>query len=303
MRELVSAMLLLMCSCSREPQHLEGKTMSTTWRVTADNVSAQVIQNRLDELEQIFSNWRPDSAISKWNASQSTKFQPVPREVAEVMEIALKISAQTDGAMDVTVSPLVDLWGFGAKGTITAPPSDAALTTAKSRCGYQKLELQLDPPMLRKTVPSIEINLSTLVEGYAADELAKLLSSKGCTRYLIDVGGAIVAHGQTWNVGVQTPNAPDGDSLTSVPLKDMAVTTAGIYRKHFEADGFSYPHIIDPRTGRPIGGELSSVSVFNERAIIADGWDTALMVLGPEQGRSLATKVGIRGVFVLTSVR
>jgi thiamine biosynthesis lipoprotein len=218
--------------------------------------------------------------------------------VIEVMEIALKISEQTDGAMDVTVSPLIDLWGFGSKGRISSPPSDAVIAEAMSRCGWRKIEVKHEPPMLRKVDADIEINLSTLVEGYAADELAKLLSAHGCERFLIDVGGAIVAHGQTWNVGVQTPGAAQGEAMTSVPLRDMAVTTAGIYRKHFESGGVSYPHILDPHTGRPIGTALSSVSVFNERAVIADGWDTALMVLGAGRGRALAAKLGLRAVFV-----
>lgn len=276
--------------------------MSTVWRVTVIDAPAHVsqdkIQHQLDALENLFSNWRPNSAVSRWNTSQSTAFQPVPKEIAEVVHVALQIARETDGALDVTIAPLIDLWGFGTKGTISSPPTVEAISRAQEHTGWQKLEVQLDPPMLRKSDPLITINLSTLVEGYAADQLSAWLSAQGCKTHLVDVGGAIVARGKAWTVGVQTPEAMQGDTLTAVPLQDEAVTTAGTYRKHFESGQRRYPHILDPQSGRPVQHGLVSVSVFHRHAMMADGYDTALLVLGPERGHPLAEKLGLRAVFV-----
>lgn len=276
--------------------------MSTSWRVSVIDAPASVnqaaIQARLDEVENLFSNWRPDSAVSRWNTSRSTDFQPVPKEVVEVMQVARQIAQETDGALDVTIAPLIDLWGFGTGGPIQSPPSEAAIQQAKQHTGWKQIQVQLDPPMLRKSDPLITINLSTLVEGYAADQLSAWLSAQGCKTHLVDVGGAIVATGKTWTVGIQTPESMQGDALTAVPLQDEAVTTAGTYRKHFESGQQRYSHILDPRNGRPVQHGLVSVSVFHPSAMMADGYDTALLVLGPERGRSLAEKRGLRAVFV-----
>ena len=276
--------------------------MSTFWRVTVvdapPSMNQAMIQAKLDELENLFSNWRPDSAVSRWNASRSTAFQPVPQEVAEVVSAALQIAQESEGALDVTMAPLIDLWGFGTKGPIQNLPSDSAIQQAKQHTGWQQIELQRHPPMLRKRDPLIMINLSTLVEGYAADQLSAWLSAQGCKTHLVDVGGAIVAHGKTWTVGVQTPESMQGDTLTSLPLRDEAVTTAGTYRKHFDSEGQRYPHILDPHTGRPVQHSLVSVSVFHRSAMMADGYDTALLVLGPVRGRALAEKLGQRVVFI-----
>ena len=302
------SLVLLLClglfGCSPAPQETswQGQTMSTAWRVTMVDAPAHLsqdqIQRRLDALENLFSNWRPDSAVSRWNKSQSTAFQPVPKEIAEVVHVALQIARETDGALDVTIAPLIDLWGFGTQGAISSPPTVEAISRAQEHAGWQKLAVQLEPPRLRKSDPLITINLSTLVEGYAADQLSAWLSAQGCKTHLVDVGGAIVAKGKAWTVGVQTPESMQGDALTAVPLQDEAVTTAGTYRRHFEKEGQRYPHILDPRTGRPVQHGLVSVSVFHRHAMMADGYDTALLVLGPELGHALAEKLGLGAVFV-----
>lgn len=282
--------------------------MATTWRVTIENASSKdshtihpLIQERLDSLEQIFSNWRADSAISRWNATSSTEFQPVPKELAEVVAIALQMARETDGALDITIAPLIDLWGFGRQPRGESPPDEAAIRRAMEHCGWRKLEVQLEPPMLRKTDPALTINVSTLVEGYASDAIADLLQKLGHQQVLVDIGGAINARGRAWNIGIQQPNAQTGAAITMLPLRDECVTTAGTYRKGFASGDRTYSHIIDPATGRPVAHELVSVSVFAKRAVIADGYDTALLVLGPERGREVATKLGLNAVFVTTA--
>ncbi|MBL9143322.1 MAG: FAD:protein FMN transferase [Verrucomicrobiaceae bacterium] len=297
------ALALLIGSCTPEPTILQGETMGTLYRVTLEgsppdpHAIHQAVQHRLDELEQCFSNWREDSAVSRWNRSRSTDFQPVPREIAEVVTMALQAARDTDGALDVTIAPLIDLWGFGP-GKHDHPPTNEEISAARAHCGWPKLTVQLDPPMLRKSDPMLTINLSTLVEGYASDSIAELVQSMGCDDVLVDVGGAITARGKTWNVGVQTPYESPGQSLSAVPLRNESVTTAGTYRKRIEHEGRQVSHIIDPRTGEPIDHSLVSVSVFASRAVFADAYDTALLVLGPDRGRELAQKLRIKAMFI-----
>ena len=279
--------------------------MATTWRVTVEGTISEEpallharIQSRLDALEHIFSNWQSDSAINRWNNSTSTEFQPVPAELAELAEIALQIARETDGALDVTVAPLINLWGFGPTPPGALPPAPAAIHSAMQQCGWKKLEVRRNPPMLRKSEPGLTLNLSTLVEGYASDVIASMLQDNGHARVLVDVGGAINARGKAWTIAIQAPGAATGEALSTVQLQDEAVTTAGTYRKQFTLGEHAYSHIIDPRTGSPVTHNLVSVSVFEKRAVMADGYDTALLVQGPEYGRETATRLGLKTVFV-----
>lgn len=302
---MMIAIAMALLGCKPVPvrtEHVTGNAMATNWDVTIRDARHAIdkapFQKRLDELEQTFSNWRADSAVSKWNQSRSTEFQPVPRDLAIVTDLALRTARESDGALDVTIAPLIDLWGFGPHGPITTPPSNEAIHQAQQHCGWQKLEVKLEPPMLRKTDPELTINLSTVVEGYAADELAALLHAQGCKDYLVAVGSALVASDGPWFLGVQTPHAPQGDALAGLPISHTGVSTAGTYRKHFEAGEHQFSHIIDPMAGRPVSHHLASVSVFAESAAMADAWDTALLVLGPTRGRALAEQLQLRTVFV-----
>ncbi len=300
---MLVAIALLPAACiPQRTEHLEGSTMSTTWRITVRNThsrpSSSACQDRLDALEQLFSNWRTTSAVSVWNRSRSTDFQPVPRELAEVVDLALRTAHDSGGALDVTLAPVIDVWGFGSAGPVASPPSDGRIRAALQHCGWQRLEVKLQPPMLRKTDPDLTINLSTLVEGYAADELAKMLRAEGFSNFLVEVGSALVAEDGPWFIGVQTPGAPQGDALAGLPVVNAGVSTAGTYRKRFSGSGRTYSHIIDPTTGKPVQSRLESVTVFARNAAEADAWDTALLVLGPDRGRSLANELKMRAVFL-----
>lgn len=289
----------------------DGTTMGTTWRATVvlsqgmakDDVEV-VLRKRLDELEDIFSNWRTDSVVSRFNASRSTEWQAVPHELAEVVSFAQRMSEQTGGAFDVTVSPLIDLWGFGAKGRITTPPDAEAVANAKARCGWQKLEVRLAPPMLRKSQPDLQINVSALVEGYALDDLTKRLKTHGLQNFLLEVGGELFASGTKpdgapWQVGVQRPEGGKGVVVGVMPLQNKALATAGTYRQFIESGGRRFPHVLDARTGRPVEHGLVSVSVFAESCLMADAWATALLVLGPQEGRAMADRLKLDAIFIV----
>ncbi len=304
--------LFLLPDCPRERRLPEtgGRTMGTTWRLLLADGDAdsagKLVQARLDALEAIFSNWRPESAVSRFNVSRGTEWREVPRELAEVITFAQLISKETGGAFDVTVSPLIDLWGFGAKGRAKEIPSGEAVSQAKTRCGWEKLEVQPDPPRLRKTQPDVEINVSALVEGHAVDDLVKRLRAAGYQHFLLDVGGELYASGvkpdgSAWEVGVQRPEADARDLAGTLPLRDMALATSGTYQQYFENGGKRYPHVLDARTGRPITHEVVSVSVLARSCAEADAWATALLILGPVEGRALARKLGLDALFMSES--
>lgn len=274
--------------------------MGTTWSLRMDAGAGSVRQNdvqqKLDAWESILSHWRPDSAVSRFNASTSTDWIAVPAELVEVVELAQQIGCDTDHALDITIAPLIDLWGFGAAGRRNTPPTEAEIASAKAQCGWQHLHTRHDPPALRKALPGLRINASAVAEGWALDHLARHLESIGSTRFLLEIGGEVLARGE-WRVGIQTPAAPPGVAAQTLWLKNQSIATSGVYRQHFSAVGKEYAHVLDPRTGCPTEHPLASVSVIHSSASQADGFATALLVLGPDAGRRLAEKLGLHVVW------
>lgn len=294
-------LLLLLCGCSREsPSTVGGRTMGTTWSLRVHPGShlpaVQDLQQTLDRWESILSHWQPDSAVSRFNASVSTDWLPVPSELVEVVELAQRISANTGHALDITLAPLIDLWGFGSKSRRSTYPSSEEIAAARAVCGWQHLHTRHDPPALRKDIPALRINVSAAAEGWALDHLAQHLGSLGMHDFLLEIGGEVLARGE-WRVGVQTPAAPPGETAQTLLLKDQSIATSGVYRQHFMVGGQEYAHILDPRTGSPIAHSLASVSVIHASAALADGYATALLVLGPLEGRAFAEKLGLQVIW------
>jgi thiamine biosynthesis lipoprotein len=299
--------LVMLTACHRPKEiKISGQTMGTTWSLRsaqATTSTQEFIQNHLDQREAVFSHWRQDSAVSRFNDSRSTDWQPVPHELIQVVELAHDIASKTDGALDITLAPLIDLWGFGAAGPAKAMPSERQIIEAKARCGWQHLQTRLDPPALKKNIPDLHINVACVTEGFVIDELIALLKRQGLSDFLLEVGGEVAAIGHApggtpWRVGIQSPEATLGDSLQTLPLSDLCIATSGNYRHRFAKDGHSYSHLIDPHTGRPIEHPLSSVSVIHTSSASADGYATALMILGPKRGRQIADKLGLRVIWI-----
>ncbi len=274
--------------------------MGTTWSLRVDPETKSIrqieLQQQLDALESTLSHWQPDSPVSRFNASSSTDWIEVPTELIEVVELAQQIGGETDHALDITIAPLIDLWGFGATGKRDSPPNEAEIAKAKAQCGWRHLHTRHAPPALRKDIPELRINVSAVAEGWAMDKMARQIELNGGSRFLLEIGGEVLARGE-WRVGIQTPSAPPGEAAQTLLLKDQSIATSGVYRQHFAAAGKEYAHVLDPRTGRPIEHTLASVSVVNDLAAQADGFATALLVLGPDAGRRLAEKLHLRVVW------
>jgi FAD:protein FMN transferase len=263
----------------------------------------RVLRSTLDRIEGLMSTWDRDSELSRFNRSTSLEPFAVAPETFEVFKWSLDVGRLTGGALDVTIAPLVDAWGFGPSGPRQTLPTDDEIDRLREAVGPGRVELNPTAVTVRKTRPGVQCDLSSVVPGYAADRLSRELTDRGFTDFLVDVGGEVLARGRNeagapWQVAIERPQ-PDGDAIQRlVPLSDLAITTAGDYRKYREVDGRRVAHILDPRTGRPLTHRLASVTVIDALAVRADAFDTALFVLGANEGMALATRLNLAALFI-----
>ena len=291
---------------------LTGRTMGTAYSVKFLQPPALVAVERarqevgalLDRLERAMSTYREDSEVCRFSVYRGSDWFAVSADTARVVAESLRVSELTGGALDVTVDPLVRLWGFGPRRETGETPPEQAIVEARRKVDWRKLQARLDPPALRKTSPEISVDLSAIAKGYAADAVVSLIEKLGVTNSLVAVGGELKArgHGQRnrpWRAGIDKP-LDDGRAIQRViELKDKAVSTSGDYRNFFTDEGRRYSHAIDPRTGRPVTHHLASVTIVCETSARADALATGLMVLGPDAGYALAVKHDWACLFIL----
>lgn len=314
----VSACLVAGCH-RREPARrtleLTGPTMGTTWSVQivtgagglARDERMEIdgaIRDRLARIEGLMSTWDPESELSRFNRSDSLEPFPVAPETYDLFRWALLLAGQTGGALDVTLAPLVDAWGFGAAGPEGPPPDEETIARLREATGVRHLELDPAGGWVRKLRPDVRCDFAALAPGYAADRIADLLTARGLADFLVDVGGELVARGRNdeaapWQVAIERPLAGRRPIARLVPLSDAAIATSGDYRHYREVDGERLAHILDPATGRPIRHRLASVTVVDALAVRADGLATALMVLGPDTGMALAERLQLAAFFIV----
>ena len=300
--------LLLLDACGEAadrdaPIVITGATMGTTYAVKLydanSDVETDALQSEIDDLLERTNNqmstWRPDSELSRFNKSRDPGWFPVSAETATVVDAAQTISALSTGAFDVTVGPVVNLWGFGPGRSDAAPPSIQQIKSAMKRVGYRQLAVRASPSALRKQHPDMYVDLSAIAKGFAVDELARLLDARHIASYLVEIGGELRGHGSKpdgspWKVAIEQPLSGERSAQNVVALRDTAIATSGDYRNYVEMDGKRYSHTINPRTGRPIAHGLASVSVVTASAMRADALATAIMVMGPEEGYRFAVR-------------
>lgn len=283
-----------------------GRAMGTTFRVVVGvepglerELLRQSIQAELERVEGRMSTYREDSEVSRFNRFSGTEAFAVSDETARVVAAARAVAEASAGAFDVTVSPLVALWGFGADAAMEHPqPEPEKLSQALRHVGYEKLHVELDPPSLRKEDPAVQIDLSAIAKGYGVDCVALRLEALGARRFFVEVGGEVrvsgdKAPGRPWRIGIEQPDRKVRVSRRVVQLSAGALATSGDYRNYYERDGQRISHTIDARTGRPIRHTLASVSVLAESAMLADAYATAINVLGPAAGPALAKQRGL----------
>ena len=310
---LVLALLLSACGPD-EPKSLElvGHAMGTQYSVQlADHTDQHDvsdlqagIERKLAHVEQLMSTYMSDSIISRFNLSTATDWFAVLDEFCFSIESALAISALTDGAFDITVGPIVNLWGFGPDGLLAQPPTDKEIEAVLKATGYEHLQADCSKPAIRKHIPGLVLDMSAYGKGYAADRVADFLEELKFEDYLVEIGGELRlrgrnAQGEKWSIGIEAPTADQRQPHTIVRLTDAAVATSGDYRNFFEADGKRYSHTIDPATGRPVTHVLASVTVVDATGARADALATAILVMGAEKGMQLARRENLAVLFLL----
>jgi thiamine biosynthesis lipoprotein len=305
--------LLAAAACNRSPAELvlSGPTMGTTYTVkvaaapsSIDPASVRVvIDDVLEQTDRSMSGYRADSEVARFNASASTEWYDVSADLAAVVQASLDISAASDGVFDITVAPLVAAWGFGPSGQPSVLPGDEQIAQIAATVGYRKLHVRLDRPALRKDVAGLSIDLNGIAPGFAVDRLADRLQALQIENFMIDIGGEIRAQGhnargERWHIAVEHPVDTGRTPYASVWLDGAAVSTSGEYRDHYDRDGHRYSHTIDPRTGHTLDRAPGSVVVVAPLTAQADGWATALNVLGPRAGIELATRLHLPVLFI-----
>ena len=313
---LVPLAMVSLSACQGEnrlPEHvLTGATMGTTFNVKLVAPDEELdfemleeeIHQRLDAINQVMSTYREDSELSAFNVSRSTDWVDVSAELCEAVDRSLIVSRETNGAFDVTVGPLVNLWGFGPDLITVTPPAQADIDAAMTQTGYAHLSTDCSTPALKKAIPELYVDLSGWAKGYAVDELGQLLDGKGLENYLAEVGGELRVRGHNssrheWAIAIEEPDISQRAAQSVYRLTDVAVATSGDYRNYFEYDGQRYSHTIDARTGKPVSHNLASVTVVDQSAAFADAMATALLVLGPDAGPDMADELQVASLFLI----
>ncbi len=280
----------------RRPVAFRTQTMGT-WAsltiVTADSAAvadlAYATLSVFHEVDSLMSNWTDASEVARINREAARGPIHIHPEVAEVIGLAQQVARESNGAFDITVEPLVRLWGF--LGGPPRVPRQGEIAAVLQRVGQDKLRYDADAGTLHFTRDDVRIDLGGIAKGYGVDKAADLLRRAAVTDALLDLSGNMVALGNAathegWTVGIRDPSGTRSH-LARIHLFDEAVATSADYEQFVDSDGERYGHILDPRTGWSAHG-LASVTVVAARATVADAWATALFVLGPEAARRVA---------------
>jgi len=288
------------------PAHfkLAGSTMGTQYHITVleregINTNQAELQTAIDQqlilINQQMSTYIEDSELSRFNRAPVDQWIEVSTNLFDVLVLSLELGWLSNGAFDITMAPLVNLWGFGpvVKTVPDTVPSAEAITEQLRHSGFRHIEFNLATGDVRRRKP-VSLDLSGIAKGYGVDKVADLLIYAGYTDFMVEIGGELRLQGNSprgtpWRIAIEQPQvASVGQAHKAVSVSGVGMATSGDYRNYFERDGKRYSHTIDPASGYPIEHSLASVTVIADTAAYADGLATAINVLGPEKGMLLA---------------
>lgn len=287
-------------SCQKDEAkfvEVTGDTMGTYYRIKLyssekpEDLKAEV-DKFLELFNKVFSNYIEDSELSLLNGSKFNKIK-MSDSLSKLMMIALEIGHKSRGHFDVTVAPLVNVWGFGPDGK-RKKPTDSEVQDILKRVGTHKLKIE-DNRLIRDS-QAITIDLSAIAKGFGVDELVKFLEYRGYKDLLVEIGGEVRTRGskrenQLWRIGIEGPNESLGQNIVKVvPLKNMSMATSGSYRNYIKHGDKVFSHTINAKTGYPITHKTLSVSVLHEYCADADAWATALMSMGDQEAQKFANE-------------
>ncbi len=313
--KLVLLVLLAQCiflsactSSSVEIEKIQGRTMGTGYSVLwpeTENVTSISVQKKIERLlvriNGQMSTYQEDSELSLFNSAAAPYTQSISRHFAQVIDLSLSINRLTHGYFDISVGPLVNLWGFGPVQKALQVPTAKQIKQAREQIGLESIKLvdfQLSKQQQRY------LDLSAIAKGFAVDQVANLLEGLNITSYLVEIGGEIRVKGQkpgnqAWRVAVEAPDIHERRVQKILPLHNVAMATSGDYRNYFEENGHRYSHSINPFTAQPVKHKLASVTIIDDSCARADALATAMLVMGEEKAIAFAKQENIRGYFIL----
>jgi thiamine biosynthesis lipoprotein len=261
----------------------------------------QQVEKILSEVDQQMSTYRSDSDIERFNDLPANSCQPMPASILQLVRVGEHLSIESGGSFDLTVEPLLNLWGFGPQARNEKVPSAEALAQVRQRVGHGHLRIEAD--QLCKDAP-VAVDFNSIAAGYAVDRIAAKLTAMGIASYLAEVTGELKAAGKKldgspWRVALEEPRGDQQVAERVIVVDGYGVSTSGDYRNYFEQDGRRYSHTFDARTGAPVEHALASVTVIHPSALMADGLSTLLLILGPQRGWDYAEKHDIGAFFVM----
>lgn len=306
---LMTITILAGCSKSKTPAEPTSKTalvLGTVCTITLyDSDDTTIIDKaiaRLTELEDILSINKTGTELDLVNNMSGIEPVKVSEDTLNVVKKGLEYSALSNGTMDITVGPLVKLWGIGTDSA--AVPTQEDIETAKSLINYEDVVIDEANSTIYLKNTGMKIDLGAIAKGYAADEVAKILEDNGVKSAIVNLGGNIFVlgnkvDGSDWKVGVQNPEKDGEATIGYVTVTDKSVVTSGIYERYFEEDGKKYHHILSPETGFPYENEILGVSILSDLSIDGDSLSTTLFALGVEEGLKLIESLdGVDAIFV-----
>jgi thiamine biosynthesis lipoprotein len=306
-----AGLALAAAGSAAEPIAVGGRALGTNWSLRwvpgPDTPAAPTMQREaaalLEAFEAELSAWRPDSALNRLNAAPPGEWLPVSPRLAAIAAEAIAIAELTGGAFDPTVGPLLGPWGHGPAARTGTPPSPAELAPLRAAVDWRRVEVQTDPPAVRRARVDTQVDLSSPAKGRATDELSALARRLGARNHLAAVGGDLRAagtgpRGKGWPVGIPAPGSGAPALVRRLHLRDEALSTSGNDRNRAPIGPAGAGHLLDPRTGRPAESSLAAVSVRAATGQRASALATGLFVLGPEAGPALARTAGLHALFL-----
>lgn len=280
----------------------EGSAQGTSYHVkivpTANTFdmdkTKQLIEDALQTIDLKLSNYRDDSEISIINKHKTTDWQSASPEIIELVNIATYVYSRSQGCYDLTIKPLFDLWGFSKHENRI--PNQEEIKQALIHVGMPLLEIDKINSRIRKLDPDVQIDLSSIAQGYSVSVIANLLETQGIQNYLVEIGGEMKVKGRNghhnpWRVAIEKPSPFSREVQKVLDIHQQngsAIMTAGTYRNFFAEQGQTYSHIINPKTGSPVTHHLLSVTVLHDDPTWADAWDTALLCVGEVDAAKIA---------------
>jgi len=306
---LLLALFFVVSGCidQAETYHINGETMGTTYHISVVSDSyvdvnklKRLVDGRLSEVNQAMSTYIVESELSLLNKVPAPSTNAVSEELIFLINAARDIGERSDGYYDITIGPLVNLWGFGPGSGKPRIPSDDEIVSARQKVGWDKF--YIEDGLLTKRA-HIYLDLSSIAKGYGVDQILEVLKLQGYQNVLVEIGGEVRGvgvnqRGLAWRVGVESPDMMNSSPVTAVSLDNFAVATSGDYRNFFVAEQKRYGHTIDPHSGYPISHDTLSVTVLAEDCMTADGWSTALNSAGVDAGLEIANREGIAAYFI-----